>query len=54
MQQEHHLIGNKMRGKPLENIRLDEAWRTNLTTDQLSEIKRITNKMSLTLGYEME
>jgi hypothetical protein len=47
----HHIVGNPMRLNHLSEIRLDERWRTFLTSKQLQEIEQVAGAFSLRYGY---
>lgn len=47
----HHIIGNKMRLKPLSEVKLDERWKSMLTEDQLKEINQVAGALSRQYGY---
>ncbi|MCB8976643.1 MAG: sulfotransferase [Ardenticatenaceae bacterium] len=38
---EHHILGNRMRKRQSSEIKLDEKWRTALSTEQLQTISRM-------------
>lgn len=42
-QQKHHIIGNNMRCKPFQGIRLDHSWEMNLSPIQITECDRISS-----------
>lgn len=48
---EHHIIGNSMRLKGVEQIRIDESWRDVLRPEDLRTIARVTGRWSHRLGY---
>lgn len=50
--QTNHIIGNEMRLRSFNGIKLDESWRQNLMPKQLEECMRITSNVCQTLGYE--
>jgi hypothetical protein len=47
----HHVIGNDMRRKALDGIRLDEKWRENLTRFQMDECERLAGQLAKECGY---
>lgn len=49
---EHHIIGNSMRLRGIEGIRLDEGWRERLGKSDLDVIARVAGGSSRTLGYD--
>ncbi len=46
-----HVIGNPMRLKPLSELKLDERWRTELTSGQLDQIDTVAGKINRRYGY---
>jgi hypothetical protein len=46
-----HIIGNSMRLKPIEAVRLDEKWRRNLTPAELDAFNAIAGPMNRRYGY---
>lgn len=48
---EHHIVGNRMRLKPLEKITYDEKWRGELTEEDLVVFNRIAGDMNRQYGY---
>ncbi len=49
---ESHIIGNSMRLRGVEEIRLDEKWRDRLDSQDLETIARISGEASRRFGYE--
>lgn len=49
---ESHIIGNSMRLKGVEEVRLDEKWRDRLDPQDLETIARIAGETSRRFGYE--
>lgn len=49
---EHHIIGNSTRLKPIEHIRSDFNWKTNLSAEQLKEIHNITGAVNQYYGFQ--
>jgi hypothetical protein len=49
---DHHILGNKMRLRPITEIRLDDKWRTQLTAHQLAVFDRIAGHLNRRYGYE--
>jgi hypothetical protein len=47
----HHIIGNRMRLKPLTEISLDETWKQRLTAGQIETILRRTVRYRRLFGY---
>jgi len=47
----HHVIGNPIRLKPITEIKLDERWKTELTTIQIQEINRVAGSLNKHYGY---
>jgi hypothetical protein len=47
----HHIVGNPMRLERLSDIRLDERWRSLLTSEQISQIYRVAGPLSRQYGY---
>lgn len=43
--QEHHIIGNNMRRKTFNGIRVDESWKKNLSASQIAECLKITDEL---------
>ena len=48
---EHHVVGNGMRLDDTSEVRLDDRWRTNLTSADLREFDRIAGRLNKRLGY---
>ena len=46
-----HILGNKMRLKPLSEIKLDERWKEELTAEQLKIIDCVAGALSRQYGY---
>lgn len=46
-----HVLGNRMRLAPGEEIRLDESWRTGLLGPDLKIVERVTRAYNRALGY---
>ena len=42
---EHHILGNRMRKRQSSEIKLDEKWRTALSTEQLQTISRMVGAL---------
>ena len=49
---EHHVLGNSMRLKSTNEIRLDEKWKKALGKKDLEVFERIAGKMNQSYGYE--
>ena len=49
---EHHIIGNPMRLKSSGEIRLDEKWRTDLTSEDFSAFERVAGRLNRRYGYD--
>ncbi len=50
---EQHVLGNnRLRFKSVTEIRLDEGWKTDLTTEELSTIDRMLGGMNRQYGYQ--
>lgn len=49
---ENHVIGNSMRLKAVEEIRLDEKWRESLSANDIEVIARIAGDTSRRFGYD--
>jgi len=47
----HHLIGNRMRLRPLQEIRLDESWRAQLPASTRGRVERRTAAWRRSFGY---
>ena len=47
---EHHIIGNKMRLKRIEGVRLDESWKQRLSARDLDVIARVGGRTNRYLG----
>jgi len=47
----HHVIGNPIRLKPITEIKLDERWKTELTSIQVREINRVAGDLNKRYGY---
>jgi hypothetical protein len=52
-QSAHHIIGNNMRLKPFQGLRLDRSWEQDLTAEQLAECARVTGELAAEMGYEL-
>ncbi len=50
-QQHHNLIGNRMRFSKQANIRVDDAWRNNLTQQELAEFNEIAGELNKHFGF---
>jgi hypothetical protein len=50
-EQPHHVIGNRMRLKPVGSIRSDESWREVMTSRQLAVCERVAGRMNRLFGY---
>lgn len=48
---DHHIIGNPMRLAQTSEIRIDERWKSILTTTQLAEINQIAGELNRNYGY---
>ncbi|MEK6677767.1 MAG: sulfotransferase [Planctomycetota bacterium] len=48
----HHILGNKMRLKPIASIQLDESWRRALAHEDCCDFERIAGKMNRSYGYD--
>ncbi len=48
---EHHIYGNPMRLSDTRDIRLDQRWHTELSSDDLAEIQRDTRHQAAACGY---
>lgn len=46
-----HILGNKMRQRPLDEIRLDERWKTNLRENHLRRFGRIAGALNREFNY---
>ncbi|MGH2962026.1 MAG: hypothetical protein ACRDL3_07540 [Solirubrobacterales bacterium] len=49
--QRHHVIGNRMRLKPVGSIRSEEGWREDMTPQQLAACERVAGQMNRLFGY---
>lgn len=49
---EHHIIGNSMRLRGIDQIRRDEHWRQRLSSSDLEKVERITGTTSNSFGYD--
>jgi hypothetical protein len=49
--EKHHLIGNKMLYTFDGSIRLDESWRERLSSEEQTEVLRLTEPLSGTYDY---
>ena len=49
--QKHHILGNKMRRGGLISIKFDEAWRRNLSKDDIAIAVGIAGDVNNSLGY---
>jgi hypothetical protein len=49
--QQHHVIGNQMRLKPVGSIRSDESWREVMTAQQLAICERVAGRLNRQFGY---
>jgi Sulfotransferase family len=49
--QQHHVIGNQMRLKPVGTIRSDQSWREVMTPQQLAICERIAGPLNRQFGY---
>lgn len=47
----HHIIGNKMRKKPIQEISLDEKWKRDLSKEQLAIFDGIAGATNRAYGY---
>jgi len=47
---EHHIIGNKMRLKRIDKVRLDNSWKQRLSAKDLDVIARVGGRMNRYLG----
>ena len=48
----HHVIGNNMRRRPFNGIRIDDDWKKNLLPEQLADCTQETANISFILGYK--
>ena len=48
---DHHIIGNRMRLSRTSEIRLDERWRTEMTSEQIRTVERIAGSELGRYGY---
>ena len=49
---EHHIIGNPMRLQSSGEIKLDEKWRRDMSSEALGTFERIAGKLNRDYGYE--
>jgi hypothetical protein len=49
---QQHILGNDMRLKSGTDIRLDERWRTGLTTEDLGTFQEVAGEMNRKYGYQ--
>ena len=47
-----HILGNSMRLRPLQNVRLDEKWREQMTSDDLLTFAESAGKLNAALQYQ--
>jgi hypothetical protein len=47
----HHIVGNPMRLKQLSEIRLDERWRSLLTSEQIDQVSQVAAQFLRHYGY---
>jgi hypothetical protein len=48
---DHHIIGNSMRLRSVQSIRLDEGWREGLSPADLAAFEEIAGKLNRSYGY---
>jgi Sulfotransferase family len=48
---EFHVLGNRMRQVELSSIRLDEKWRSMLSSDDLEAFERVAGRLNRKYGY---
>lgn len=49
---EHHILGNRMRLRPLGEIRLSDDWRDALSDSDLAEFDAVAGKQNRDFGYD--
>lgn len=49
---EFHIIGNSMRLRSISEIQLDESWKSNLSSEELTLFEHCAGKANRRLGYE--
>lgn len=49
--EQHTIGGNKIRYTPINEIREDLSWQTNLSTEDICQIERISDRMAKEIGY---
>ena len=49
---EHHILGNSMRLGSSSEIRLDEKWKTGLSTTNIGTFDRLAGEMNRKHGYD--
>lgn len=49
---EHHVVGNGMRLDASDEIKLDDRWREELSSDELDQFKSVAGDLHSQLGYE--
>jgi hypothetical protein len=47
----HHVVGNGMRLDATREVRLDERWKTALTSEDLAMFERVSGVYNRQLGY---
>jgi hypothetical protein len=47
-----HIMGNQMRLGSLQDIRLDEKWKTTLSANEMELFKNLAGKLNLIHGYK--
>ncbi|MEW5757411.1 MAG: sulfotransferase [Pseudomonadota bacterium] len=48
---EHHILGNNMRTKKIEQVRLDERWKTELISSDLAKFESQAGAINRRFGY---
>ncbi len=48
---DHHVLGNKMRLKPPFSIKLDEAWKSTLSKEEITQTLAEAGRINERLGY---
>ena len=49
---EHHVLGNRMRLRLANEVRIDEKWRTMLKPEALRSFERLAGERNRAYGYE--
>jgi hypothetical protein len=50
---QYHIIGNRMRTRPIRRVELDNGWRSELSPEDLNIIRKMASKKSKAYGIDL-